>query len=94
MATVTPRLHRRQRAQRCQLRLLRKEKNLTPTLISEKLDVGESTVWGWESGQHLPDALVGASLCDLLDCTLEDLYPSDAKGGNHVGTRKKSRHSG
>jgi len=76
---LTKKIRRYARASKCQLRPLRKAVGMNPLFIAEELGVGESTVWNWESGDHIPDAIVCSELCELLDCTLEDLYPRDEK---------------
>lgn len=66
---------RTQRQARCVLRIMLKQKGLTPLSISETLDVGETTVWSWISGKVVPGGLVLDDLCELLTCKVTDIYP-------------------
>ena len=66
---------RTKRQDRCVLRNMLKHKGMTPLTVSETLEVGETTVWSWVSGRVVPGGLVLDDLCQLLTCTVHDIYP-------------------
>ena len=54
-------------------KVLRKKANLTQAQIAEALNIGQSTVSMWESGENLPRADKLPQLARLLGCTVDDL---------------------
>lgn len=52
---------------------LRKKANLTQVQIAEALNIGQSTVSMWESGENLPRADKLPQLARLLNCTVDEL---------------------
>lgn len=54
-------------------KVLRKKANLTQAQIAEALNIGQSTVSMWESGENLPRADKLPQLARLLNCTVDDL---------------------
>lgn len=54
-------------------KVLRKKANLTQVQIAEALNIGQSTVSMWESGENLPRADKLPQLARLLNCTVDEL---------------------
>ena len=54
-------------------KVLRKKANLTQAQIAEALNIGQSTVSMWESGENLPRADKLPHLARLLNCTVDEL---------------------
>ena len=54
-------------------KVLRKKANLTQAQIAEALNIGQSTVSMWESGENLPRADKLPQLARLLNCTVDAL---------------------
>ena len=54
-------------------KVLREKANLTQAQIAEALNIGQSTVSMWESGENLPRADKLPQLARLLNCTVDDL---------------------
>jgi transcriptional regulator with XRE-family HTH domain len=76
MRKLTLKEKRAQRRMSCQLRELRKQKGLSVLDLSEQLAISETAIWEWESSKHrVPDALVMLDLCNILECSVEDVYP-------------------
>ena len=48
---------------------------MTPLSVAEYLGVGETTAWSWLDGVVVPGGLVLDDLCELLDCSIADIYP-------------------
>ncbi len=73
------------------LKELRRKKELTieevRTLLSQReINVASKTIYGWESGQRLPNPDIFLNLCDIyeVDDILEEF---------EVGNRKKKRNN-
>lgn len=56
------------------LRELRINANLTQTDVAESLNVTQSHYSRWENGTRLPDAKQILQLCDIFDCSPNDLF--------------------
>lgn len=54
-------------------KVLREKANLTQAQIAEALNIGQSTVSMWESGENLPRADKLPQLARLLNCTVDEL---------------------
>ena len=61
------------------IKRLRKQANLTQTLVSEKLIVERSTVAKWEAGEAMPRADKLPELAKILGCTIDDLFGDGVK---------------
>ena len=51
----------------------RKAKKLTQAKLAEKLFVSEKTVSKWETGKGVPDTSSLPKLCEIFNCTLNEL---------------------
>ena len=51
----------------------RKNKKLTQAKLAEKLFVSEKTVSKWETGRGAPDTSVLPKLCEVFECSLNEL---------------------
>ena len=52
---------------------LRKKNNFSQEQLAEKLNVSRQAVSKWESGSTYPDMEKMLLLCNILNCTLEEL---------------------
>lgn len=52
---------------------LRKKNNFSQETLAEKLNVSRQAVSKWESGSTYPDMEKMLLLCNILNCTLEEL---------------------
>ena len=52
---------------------LRKENNLSQEQLADRLGVSRQAVSKWESGSSYPDMDKMIQICNILNCTLEDL---------------------
>lgn len=52
---------------------LRKENNITQEQLADRLGISRQAVSKWESGLSIPDMDKMIQLCNVLNCTLEDL---------------------
>ena len=59
------------------LRFLRKKYKYTQDSISEKLNISRSTFSNYENGQSEPDLNMLVKICDLFNCSLDQLVNSD-----------------
>ena len=55
----------------------RKEKNLTQSVLAEKLNITDRAISKWENGICLPDAATMPLLCEILDITINDLFSGE-----------------
>lgn len=55
----------------------RKEKNITQSELSEKLNVTDRAISKWENGVCLPDASNMPELCKILNITINDLFSGE-----------------
>ena len=51
----------------------RKSKNLTQSLLAEKLSITDKAVSKWERGLAMPDASIMLELCDILEISVNEL---------------------
>lgn len=56
---------------------IRKKAGLTQTELAEALNVGQSAVAAWETGQALPQADKLVKIAKVLHCTVDDLLRSE-----------------
>ncbi len=52
----------------------RKKKNLSQDNISKMINVRQSTISQWETGERNPNVLQALKLAEILETTVEDLY--------------------
>ena len=52
---------------------LRKQNNITQEQLAERLNISRQAVSKWELGTSIPDMEKILELCNILNCTLEDL---------------------
>lgn len=55
------------------LKLYRQRANLTQEELATKLNISQKTISSWEIGRSDPTMKQIYTLCDILDCPLEDL---------------------
>lgn len=55
------------------LQNLRKAKGMSQEELAEKLDVSRQAVSKWETGETSPETEKIIMICDLFDCTMDDL---------------------
>lgn len=53
---------------------LREQANLTQQNIADTLNIRQSTVAMWESGEQFPRADKLPELAKILNCTIDDLF--------------------
>ena len=51
----------------------RKLKKLTQAKLAEKVFVSEKTISKWEKGNGIPDTNTLTKLCEVFDCTINEL---------------------
>ena len=59
------------------IRTLRETAGLAQKDLAEMLNVTRQTVWAWETGQAWPSSELLPELCDIFECSLDDLYAGD-----------------
>lgn len=67
---------------------LRKDNNLSQEGLADRLSVSRQAVSKWESGQSYPDMEKMIQMCNILNCTLEDLLDDGTIRNN--GSSNKS----
>lgn len=55
------------------LRILRKEKNLTQPELAQKLKVSKGMISFWENGKYEPTATNIIAVADFFDISIDDL---------------------
>lgn len=70
------------------LQNLRKSKGMSQEELAEKLDVSRQAVSKWETGETSPETEKIIMICDLFDCTMDDLIKG--KVITEVNTSKKA----
>lgn len=55
------------------LKMIRKEANMTQVELAELCEVRQSTIAMIESGTNTPSIKLAKKICRVLHCTLEDL---------------------
>ena len=58
------------------LQNLRKAKGMSQEELAEKLDVSRQAVSKWETGETSPETEKIIMICDVFDCTMDDLIKS------------------
>jgi len=56
------------------VRYYRKKKGWTRIELAEKLGIGENSIWGYESGKHIPSLKILISLIAVLEIEIWQLY--------------------
>ena len=59
------------------LKLIRKEKNMSQEQLAEKVNVSRQSVSKWETGESYPEMNNILELCKIFDCKLNDLIHTD-----------------
>ena len=72
------------------LQFLRKMKNLTQEELAEKLAVSRQTVSKWELDDAQPEIDKAISLCELFNCSLDDLFRSEMNGVEDIYTNLRT----
>ena len=55
----------------------RREKNLTQTVLAERLGVSNKTISKWETGKCMPDYSIIEALCEELEITVAELLDGE-----------------
>ena len=56
-----------------QLRPIREARGFSIATIAELMSVGQNTVSRWETGEREPGIATLQTLCEIYDCTLDEL---------------------
>lgn len=67
---------------------LRKKNNLSQEQLADKLGVSRQAVSKWESNQSVPDMEKIMKLCEILDCSLDELVDDCATGNKTLKNTK------
>ena len=51
----------------------RKEYNITQIQLGERLNYSDKAISKWERGESIPDIFVLLKICDMFNCTLDEL---------------------
>ena len=68
---------------------LRKKNNLSQEALAEKLNMSRQAISKWESGNSYPDMNTMIRVCEVLNCTLEELLDDNAIGNNNFEKQNK-----
>lgn len=69
---------------------LRKQKNLSQEDLAHKLGVSRQAVSKWESGAAYPETEKIMKLCDMFDCTMDELMKDSIEEANNEKEHKYS----
>ena len=69
---------------------LRKQNNITQEQLADRLNMSRQAVSKWELGVSIPDMDKMIQLCNILNCTLEDLLDDGVVGNLNPGKEKNS----
>ena len=69
---------------------LRKQNNITQEQLADKMGVSRQAVSNWEQGISIPDMDKMIQLCNILNCTLEDLLDDGVIEDNKNQTKKNN----
>lgn len=69
---------------------LRKQNNITQEQLADKMGVSRQAVSKWEQGISIPDMDKMIQLCNILNCTLEDLLDDGVIEDNKNQTKKNN----
>ena len=58
------------------LQILRKMKNMSQEQLAERLDVSRQAVSKWESGNGYPETEKLISICEIFDCSMDEIIKS------------------
>ena len=61
------------------IRELRRSKNLTQRELGDRLNVGQTTVAMWETGDRTPRADKLPELAKILGCRIDDLFEKEGR---------------
>lgn len=61
---------------------LRRQNNITQEQLADRLEISRQAVSKWESGTSVPDISKMMELCNILNCTLEDLLDDGVIGSS------------
>ena len=56
------------------LKMYREKANMTQRDVSQVLDISQAAYWNWEKGIASPSPKQIMKLCDLYQCTPNDLF--------------------
>ena len=59
------------------LKLIRKNKNMSQELLAEKMNVSRQSVSKWENGEAYPEMNNILELCKIFHCKINDLIHTD-----------------
>lgn len=68
------------------LQIARKMKHMSQEQLAEKLDVSRQAVSKWESGNGYPEMDKLISICNIFDCTMDELM--NGKISSNIGVEK------
>lgn len=68
----------------------RKENNLSQEQLADRLGVSRQAVSKWESNQSYPDMEKMIQMCNILNCTLDELLDDGTIGSNVVKESRKT----
>lgn len=66
------------------LQILRKMKNMTQEKLAEKMNVSRQTVSKWEIGEVLPEVEKLVELCDMFNCSIDQLLRGNMDYSNEL----------
>lgn len=69
--------------------ILRKKNNLSQEALAEKLNMSRQAISKWESGSSYPDMNTMLKVCEVLNCTLDELLDDNALGNNSFEKQNK-----
>lgn len=72
---------------------LRKSNNFSQEQLAEKLGVSRQAVSKWESGSTYPDMEKMIQMCEILNCTLEELLDDGIINTDHSSNHKNNLNS-
>lgn len=70
---------------------LRKKNNITQEILAEKVNVSRQAVSKWENGTSMPDMKTIMELCNILNCSLDELI-DDKAIGNMKGKKEEKNN--
>jgi len=68
---------------------LRKKNNLSQEALAEKLNMSRQAISKWESGNSYPDMNTMIKICEVLNCTIDELLDDNAIGNNNFEKQNK-----
>lgn len=69
--------------------VLRKKNNLSQEALAEKLNMSRQAISKWESGNSYPDMNTMLKVCEILNCTLDELLDDNVLGSNSLEKQNK-----